>query len=156
MPAKKKVNIESNTTEINVNNEACQTSGHRPTSDMKRCKQVEEKLNECINISDEDESNESYETNESNETKQSTSTKSDTKNKYDNIIYSPETYVLKFEKYEGMKAKDVKKLEVEKMNKKTNETFMCNVGKHYLEFLLTLQWLCKSDKKVIGKILFTD
>ena len=61
---------------------------------MKRCKQVEEKLNECINISDEDESNESYETNESNETKQST--KSDTKNKYDNIIYSPETYELKF------------------------------------------------------------
>jgi len=147
MPAKKKVNIESNTTEINVNN------------DMKRCKQVEEKLNECINISDEDESNESnesYETNESNETKQSTSTKSDTKNKYDNIIYSPDTYVLKFGKYKGMKAKDVKKLEVEKMNKKSGETFMCNVGKHYLEFLLTLQWLCKSDKKVIGKILFTD
>ena len=108
MPAKKKVNIESNTTEINVNNY------------MKRCKQVEEKLNECINISDEDESNESnesnesYETNESNETKQSISTKSDTKNKYDNIIYSPDTQVLKFGKYKGMKAKDVKKLEVEK------------------------------------------
>jgi len=145
MPAKKKVNIESNTTEINV------------TSDMKRCKQIEEKLNECINISDEDESNESNESNisnESNEIKQST--KSDTKNKYDNIIYSPDTYVLKFGKYKGMKAKDVKKLEVEKMNKKSGETFMCNVGKHYLEFLLTLQWLCKSDKKVIGKILFTD
>ena len=42
------------------------------------------------------------------------------------------------------------------MNKKSGETFMYNVGKHYLEFLLTLQWLCKSDKKVIGKILFTD
>ena len=99
MPAKKKINNESKTTEINVK------------SDMKRCKQIEEKLNECINISDEDESNESYEsyeTNESNETKQSTSTKSDTKNKYDNIIYSPDTYVLKFGKYKGMKAKDVK------------------------------------------------
>ena len=126
---------------------------------MKRCKQIEEKLNECINTSDEDESNESNESNETsetNETKQSISTKSDTKNKYDNIIYSPDTYVLKFGKYKGMKAKDVKKLEVEKMNKKSGETFMCNVGKHYLEFLLTLQWLCKSDKKVIGKILFTD
>ena len=74
------------------------------------------------------------------------STKSDTKNKYDNIIYSPETYVLKFGKYKGMKAK-VKKLVVEKMNKKSGETFMYNVGKHYHEFLLTLQWLCKSDKK---------
>ena len=96
MPAKKKVNVESKTTEINVNNEACQASGHRPTSDMKRCKQIEGKLNECINTSDEDESNESnesYETNESNETKQSTSTKSDTKNKYGNIVYSPETCV---------------------------------------------------------------
>ena len=144
MPAKKKVNIESNTTEINVNN------------DMKRCKQVEEKLNECINTSDEDESNESNETNETNETKQSISTKSDTKNKYDNIIYSPNTYVLKFGKYKGMRAKDVKKLEVEKMNKKSGETFMCNVGKHYLEFLLALQWLCKSAKKVIAKTLFTD
>ena len=144
MPAKKKVNIESNTTEINVNN------------DMKRCKQVEEKLNECIDISDEDETNESNESNETNETKQSISTKSDTKNKYDNIIYSPDTYVLKFGKYKGMKAKDVKKLEDEKMNKKSGETFMYNVEKHYLEFLLTLQWLCKSDKKVIGKILFTD
>ena len=90
---------------------------------MKRCKQIEEKLNECNDISDEDEPNESNETNESNEsnetsetneTKQSISTKSDTKNKYDNIIYSPETYVLKFGKYKGMKAKDVKKLEVEK------------------------------------------
>ena len=56
------------------------------------------------------------------------------KNKYDNIIYSPETYVLKFGKYKGMKAKNVKKLEVEKMNKKTGETFMCNVGKQYLDF----------------------
>ena len=55
-----------------------------------------------------------------------------------------------------MKAKDVKNLEVEKKNKKSGETFMCNVGKPYLEFLLTLQWLCKSDKKVIAKILFTD
>ena len=147
MPAKKKINNESSTTEINVR------------SDMKRCKQIEEKLNECINTSDEDESNESNEsneTNETNETKQSISTKSDTKNKYDNIIYSPDTYVLKFGKYKGMKAKDIKKLEVEKINKKSGETFMCNVGKHYLEFLLTLQWLCKSDKKVIGKILFTD
>ena len=147
MAAKKKINNKSKTTEINVK------------SDMKRCKQIEEKLSECINISDEDEtneSNESYETNESNEIKQSTSTKSDTKNKYDNIIYSPDTYVLKFGKYKGMKAKDVKKLEVEKTNKKSGETFMCNVGKHYLEFLLTLQWLCKSDKKVIGKILFTE
>ena len=82
---------------------------------MKRCKQIEDKLNECINNSDEDESNESnesYETNESNKKKQSTSTKSDTKNKYDNIIYSPDTYVLKFGKYKGMKAKDVKKLEM--------------------------------------------
>jgi hypothetical protein len=145
MPAKKKINNESKTTEINVK------------SDMKRCKQIEEKLNECINTSDEDESNESNESNisnESNEKKQLA--KSDTKNKYDNIIYSPDTYVLKFGKYKGMKAKDVKKLEVEKMNKKTGESFMCNVGKQYLEFLLTLQWLCKSDKKVIGKILFTD
>ena len=139
MPAKKKINNKSSTTEINVK------------SDMKRCKQVEEKLNECIDISDEDETNESNESNisnESNETKQSTSTKSDTKKKYDNIIYSPETYVLKFGKYKGMKAKYVKKLEVEKMNKKSGETFMCNVGKHYFEFLLTLQWLCKSTKKL--------
>ena len=93
MPAKKKVNIESKIDEINVK------------SDMKRCKQIEEKLNECIDISDEsNESNESYETNESNESneiKQSTSIKSDTKNKYDNIIYSPDTHVLKF----GIKAK---------------------------------------------------
>ena len=140
MPAKKKINNESKPTEINVK------------SDTKRCKQIEEKLNECINISDEDESNES---NESKETKQSIS-KSDTNNKYDNNIYSPDTYVLKFGKYKGMKAKDVKKIEVEKMNKKSGETFMCNVGKHYLEFLLTLQWLCKSDKKVIAKILFID
>ena len=126
MPAKKKINNESKTTEINVKN------------DMQRCKQIEEKLNECIDISDEDETNESNESNisnESNETKESTSTKSDTKNKYDNIIYSPDTYVLKFGKYKGMKAKDVKKLEVEKTNKKTNETFMCNIGKHYLDFL---------------------
>ena len=147
MPAKKKINNESKTTEINV------------TSDMKRCKQIEEKLNECINTSDEDESNESNEsneTNETNETKQSISTESDTKNKYDNIIYSPETYVLKFGKYKGMKAKDVKKIEVEKTNKKTNETFMCNIGKQYLDFLLTLSWLCNSGKKVIAKILFTD
>ena len=155
MPAKKKINNESRTDEINVKN------------DMKRCKQIEEKLNECIDISEEDESetnesNKTNETNESNETneqveiKQSISTKSDTKNKYDNIIYSPDTYVLKFGKYKGMKAKDVKKLEVEKMNKKSGETFMCNVGKQYLDFLLTLQWLSKSDKKVIGKILFID
>ena len=89
---------------------------------MKRYTQVEEKLNECIDISDEDETNESNESNistESNETKQSISTKSDTNNKYDNIIYSPDTYVLKFGKYKGMKAEDVKKLEVEKMNKKS-------------------------------------
>ena len=52
MPAKKKINNESKTTEINVKN------------DIKRCKQVEEKLNECIGISDEDETTE---TNESNE-----------------------------------------------------------------------------------------
>ena len=108
-----------------------------------------------IDISDEDETNESNESNETNETKQYI-TKSDTKNKYDNIIYSPDTYVLKFGKYKGMKAKDIKKLEVEKMKKKSGETFMCNVGKPYLEFLLTLQWLCKSDKKVIAKILFSD
>ena len=81
---------------------------------MKRCKQIEDKLSECINIFDEDETNES---NESNEIKQSTSIKSDTKNKYDNIIYSPYTYVLTFVKYKGMKANDVKKLDVEKMNK---------------------------------------
>ena len=56
--------------------------------------------------------------------------------------------MLKFGKYKGMKAKDVKKLEVEKMNKKSGETFMCNVGKQYLDFLLTLQWLSKSDKNV--------
>ena len=117
---------------------------------MKRCKQIEEKLNECIDISDEDETerNESNESNETVETKQSISTKSDTKNKYDNIIYSPETYVLNFGKYKGMKAKDVKNSEVEKMNKKSGETFMCNVGKQYLDFLLTLQWLSKSDKKL--------
>ena len=153
MPAKK-INNESKPTEINVKN------------DMKRCKQIEEKLNECIDSSDEDETetetNESNETNETNETnktnktKQSISAKSDTKNKYDNIIYSPNTYVLKFGKYKIMKAKNVKKLEVEKMNKKSGETFMCNVGKQYLVFLLTLQWLCKSDEKVIAKILFKD
>ena len=55
-----------------------------------------------------------------------------------------------------MKAKDFKKLEVEEMNKKPGETFMRNVGKQYLEILLTLQWLCKYDTKGIGKILFTD
>ena len=43
MPAKKKIKNESKTTEIRVKN------------DMKRCKQTEEKLNECIDISDEDE-----------------------------------------------------------------------------------------------------
>ena len=146
MPAKKKINTnnESKATEINVK------------GNIKRCNQIEEKLNECIDISDEDESNESNEKNESNETKQSTSTKSDTKNKYDNIIYSPDTYVLKFGKYKGMKAKDIKKLEVEKTNKKSGESFMCNVGKQYLDFLLTLSWLGKSDKKVIAKILFID
>ena len=106
MPAKKKINNESKTTEINVEN------------DMKSCKQIEEKLNECIDISDEDET-ETNGSNETNETKQSISTKSDTKNKYDNIIYSQYTYVLKFGKYKGMKAKDVKKLELEKMNKKS-------------------------------------
>ena len=155
MPAKKKISNEGKTTEINVK------------SDMKRCKQIEERLNESINISDEDEttesnesnesndSNKTNETNERNDTKQSIS-KSDTNNKYDNIIYSPDTYVFKFGKYKGMKAKDVKKLGVEKTNKKSGETFMCNAGKHYLEFLLTLQWLCKSDKKVIAKILFND
>ena len=93
MPAKKKINNESNITEINVKN------------DMNRCKQIEEKLNQCTDISDEHETNESNESNisnESNETKQSTSTKSDTKNKYDNIVYSPETYVLKFGIYKGM------------------------------------------------------
>ena len=47
-----------------------------------------------------------------------------------------------------MKAKDVKKLEVEKMNKKSGETFTCNVGKQYLEFLLTLRWLVNLTKKV--------
>ena len=51
MPAKRKINNERKTTEINVKN------------DMKRCKQVEEKLNECIDISDEDE----YESNDSKE-----------------------------------------------------------------------------------------
>ena len=101
MPTKKKINNESKTTEINVKN------------DMKRCKQKEEKLNECIDISDEDET-ETNGSKETNETKQSIPTKSDTKNKNDNIIYSPETYVLKFGKYKGMKAKDVKKLEVKK------------------------------------------
>ena len=55
MPAKEKINNEGNSTEINIKN------------DMKRCKQVEEKLNECINTSDEDESNESNESNISNE-----------------------------------------------------------------------------------------
>ena len=35
MPAKKKMNNESKTTELNVKSEACQASGHRPTSDMK-------------------------------------------------------------------------------------------------------------------------
>ena len=52
---------------------------------------------------------------------------SDTKNKYDNIIYSPDTYVLKFGKYKRI-INDVKKLEVEKMNKKSGETFTCDVG----------------------------
>ena len=50
--------------------------------------------------------------------KQSNQYQQHTKNKYDIIIYSPETYVLNVGKYKGMKAKDVKKLEVEKMNKK--------------------------------------
>ena len=95
MPAKKKINT---VTEYKPKDE----------SNMKRCKQVEEKLNECIDISDEDEQNESNESNETVETKQSISTKSDTKNKYDNIIYSPDTYVLKFGRYKGMKAKYVK------------------------------------------------
>ena len=76
-----------------------------------------------------------------NQMKQNNQYQSQIKNKYDNIIYSPYTYVLTFGKYKGMKAKDVKKLEVEKMNKKSGETFMCNVGKQYLDFLLTLQWL---------------
>ena len=58
MPAKKKINNESKTTQINVK------------SDMKRCKQIEEELNECIDISDE-ETNETNETNETFETKQS-------------------------------------------------------------------------------------
>ena len=100
MPAKKKINNESKTTEINV------------TGDMKRCKQIEQKLNECIDISDEDETetNESNETTETVSTKQTISTKLDTKNKYDNIVYSPETYVLKFGKCKGMKTKDEKKL----------------------------------------------
>ena len=67
MPAKKKINNEGKPTEINIKN------------DMKRGKQIEEKLNECIDISEEDESetNESNETNETNETvetKQSIST----------------------------------------------------------------------------------
>ena len=106
MPAKKKINNESKTTEINVKN------------DMKRCKQIEEKLTECIDISDDVETK-TNESNETVETKQSISTKSDTKNKYDNIIYSPDAYVLKFGKYEGMKANDVKELEVVKMNKKS-------------------------------------
>ena len=82
MPAKKKVNIESNTIEINVNNEACQASGHRPTSDMKRCKQVKEKLNECINTSDEDVSNESNESNESNISNESNEKKTINKVRY--------------------------------------------------------------------------
>ena len=59
--------------------------------------------------------------------------------------------MLKFGKCKDMKAKEIKKLEIEKMNKKSGETFMCNVGKQYLEFLLTLQWLSKSDKKVLAK-----
>ena len=96
MPAKKKINNESKTTEINVKN------------DMNRCKQIEEKLNECIDISDEDETIESNETVETVETKQSISTKSDN-TKYDKIIYSPDTYVLKFGKYKGRKANDIKK-----------------------------------------------
>ena len=120
---------------------------------MKRCKQIEEKLNECIDISEEDESeaNESNETNETNETvetKQSISTKSDTKNKHDNITCTPETYVLKVGKYKGMKAKDVKKIEVEKMNKKSGETFMYNVGKHYLEFYQRYNGYINLTKKV--------
>ena len=57
MPAKKKINNESKTTEINVKN------------DMKRCKQIEEKLNECIDISDEDQTGTNV-SNETNETKQ--------------------------------------------------------------------------------------
>ena len=148
MPAKKKTNT---VTEYKPNDECKEIY---VKSDIKRCKQVEETLNECDyeEISD----GETNGSNETNDTKQSTSTKSDNKNKYDNIIYSPDTYVLKFGKYKGMKAKDVKNLEVEKMNKKSGETFMCNVWKQYLEFLLTLQWLCKSDKKVIAKIPFTD
>ena len=53
--------------------------------------------------------------------------------------------MLKFGKYKGMKAKDV---EVEKINKKSGETFMCNVGKHYLEFLLTLQCYVSLTRKL--------
>ena len=55
-----------------------------------------------------------------------------------------------------MKVKDIKKLEVKKMGKISGEMFMCNVEKQYLEFLLTLHWLCKSDKRGIAKILFAD
>ena len=57
MPAKKKINNESKTTEINVK------------SDMKRCKQIEEKLDDCIDIYDEDET-EINGSKETNETKQ--------------------------------------------------------------------------------------
>ena len=70
MPSKKKINNESRTTEINVNN------------DMKRCKQVEEKLNECINTSDEDEPNESNESNESNISNESNEKKTINKVRY--------------------------------------------------------------------------
>ena len=38
MPAKKNINNESKTTDINEKNE------------MKRCKQIEQKLNECIDF----------------------------------------------------------------------------------------------------------
>ena len=128
MPAKKKTNT---VTEYKPNDE-CKSNEIYVKSNIKRCKQVEEKLNECDyeEISD-DETNES---NETNDTKQSTSTKSDNINKYDNIIYNPDTYVLKFGKYKGMKAKDVKNLEVEKRIRNQEKHLCAMWENHILNF----------------------
>ena len=126
MPAKKKTNT---VTEYKPNDECKEIY---VKSDIKRCKQVEEKLNECDyeEISD-DETNRS---NETNDTKQSTSTKSDNINIYDNIIYIPESYVLRFGKYKGTKAKDIKNLEVKKRIRSQEKRLCAMLGNNILNF----------------------
>ena len=111
-------------------------------------KKIEEKLCECDYECDE--------VSEKNETNDLIDTQEEKQDKYDKISYNPETYVLKFGKYKNMLAKDVKNIKIERTNKKSGESFMAESGKQYLEFLLSLSWLHKADKKVIAKILYTD